>query len=189
MSDAVALNPVSTSPSSAKPLIEKDNKPLDEHDPAAFANVLQAVIEPPSAPPEIPPILMPGGELPVANAELPPDLAANGLLGAVPMPFASTESGLMGATAGSHGTLAAVPASGARTSLVKSMKQELAPAQAPVAATTDIDPTLDEGFSAVHGAQGQAEFSGDSFGGSTPFGLTTTTPASATSAPAPKARP
>ncbi len=165
MSDAVAINPLATSPSSAKSLNEQDNKPRDEGEPSAFANVMQAVVPPPPPPIEAPATTVPGAELPVADAQLPPDLAATGLLGAVSIPIVNAELKLPdGVTASVRATRAPVLANGARAPVVKSEKPDLAPQQLPVTATDADVATANKGFLNVFGAQGQAGLAGESAG-------------------------
>lgn len=72
MSDAVALNPITVSAGSGKRLIEHKNEPEEGAEGAAFTSLMQAMAQPA----ESLPAPTPGGELPGADATLPPDAAA-----------------------------------------------------------------------------------------------------------------
>ena len=72
MSDAVALNPTTVSAGSGKRLIEHKNEPEEGAEAAAFTSLMQAMAQPA----ESLPAPTPGGELPGADATLPPDVAA-----------------------------------------------------------------------------------------------------------------
>ena len=72
MSDAVAVTPTTVSAGSGKRLIEHKNAPEEGAEAAAFTSLMQAMAQPA----ESLPATIPGGELPGADATLPPDVAA-----------------------------------------------------------------------------------------------------------------
>ena len=90
MSDAVALNPTTVSAGSGKRLIEHKNEPEEGAEAAAFTSLMQAMAQPA----ESLPAPTPGGELPGADATLPPDVAA--ALSATTPPAAVTGTAMGG---------------------------------------------------------------------------------------------